>query len=183
MKMKSETDTIVSIQRLEDKQNYEVLLVTHFGFSLRYAVSEVGIIGTRASGVKSINLKEGDFVVGGAAFKEGDDEFSILVLTQRGNIKKFKSGEVPILGRAKRGLMLLKELKAKPHRIIFMDYNLSIPNHYAIRTSNGKTIMVESKETPFSPRYSNGSFAINEKTDGEVSDIEKEFDFSQIRIS
>lgn len=183
MKMKSETDTIVSIQRLEDKQNYDVLLVTHFGFSLRYAVSEVGIIGTRASGVKSINLKEGDSVVGGAAFKEGDDEFPILVLTQRGNIKKFKSGEVPILGRAKRGLMLLKELKAKPHRIIFMDCNLSIPNHYAIRTSNGKTIMVESKETPFSPRYSNGSFAINEKTDGEVSDIEKEFDFSQIRIS
>jgi topoisomerase-4 subunit A len=182
MKLKSETDAIVSIQRLEDKQNYDVLLVTHFGFSLRYAVNEVGIIGTRASGVKSINLKDGDIVVGGAAFKEGDEDFPILVVTQRGNIKKFKSGEVPILGRAKRGLMLLKELKAKPHRIIFMDSYLSLPNRYAIRTTVGNSVVVESKETPFSPRYSNGSFAINEKTDGEVSDIEKEFDFSQIRI-
>jgi topoisomerase-4 subunit A len=86
------------------------------------------------------------------------------------------------LGRAKRGLMLLKELKAKPHRIIFMDCELSLPNRYAIRTTTGNSIVSESKEIPFSPRYSNGSFAINEKTDGEVSDIEKEFDFSQIRI-
>lgn len=57
MKMKSETDTIVSIQRLEDKK-LRGSVGDALRFSLRYAAaSEVGII-ERASGVKSINLKK-----------------------------------------------------------------------------------------------------------------------------
>ncbi len=182
MKMKNETDAIVSLHYLDEKTNYEILLATHFGFALRYPVSEVPTIGTRASGVKSINLKTGDFVVGGAVFTEQNEDYPILIITQRGNIKRFKSGEVPPLGRAKRGLMLLKELKAKPHRIIYMDSSLEQPNTYIIHTTNGADIQAESKEVPFSPRYANGSFAINEKIDGEVMSVEKAYNFSQIRI-
>ena len=43
---------------------YDVFLITHFGYSLWYDEEEVGAIGVRAAGVKGINLKEEDYVIG-----------------------------------------------------------------------------------------------------------------------
>ena len=57
MKLK-DGDELVSVKKsLED-----TLIVTNNGFYLRYKTSEISILGSKASGVKGINLKD-DYVI------------------------------------------------------------------------------------------------------------------------
>src|SRR5699024_2586810 len=60
---KSETDDVVNVLRRSIADKQDIFLVSNRGFGLRYAIDEVPSVGARASGVISINLKEGDTVV------------------------------------------------------------------------------------------------------------------------
>ena len=67
MNLSSDTDQVIGVYRIDgatDQSQAQVILVTHFGFTLRYSIDEISIIGVRAKGVKSINLKQDDYVVG-----------------------------------------------------------------------------------------------------------------------
>lgn len=181
MKLKTETDRVQAVHFAPANDlNQDVLLVTHFGFSLRYALEEVPLAGARASGVKAINLKAGDYVVGGGVFPAEDDKHAFLALTNRGNAKKFRAEEVSRLGRAKRGLMLIKELKANPHRIVYLDSQLGPQNDYVLHTSQNIQKEISSKSIPYSARYTNGSSITAEKTEGAVLTATKLFSYSQV---
>ncbi|MDE1548442.1 DNA topoisomerase IV subunit A [Jeotgalibaca caeni] len=180
IKLRNNTDLVKSIHFVDtSKIKKEVLMVTHFGFALRYPLEEVSQTGIRTSGVKAINLKAEDKVVGAALFDEEDEKYPIFVVTQRGNAKRFRSGEVPRLGRAKRGLLLIKELKANPHRIVYMDAAPELDTIYEVRTTRGQNKELISKTIPFSARYTNGSSFLEEKEEGMVYSIRKVFPFSQ----
>ena len=109
-KLKDETDVFVTVAPilLDD-----VLLVTKNGYALRFNIEEVPVIGAKAAGVKAINLKGDDVVV--SAFI-GNTK-SIFILTQRGSLKRMSVNDLPQAKRAGRGLQVLRELKAKPHRV------------------------------------------------------------------
>ena len=109
-KLKDETDMFVTVAPilLDD-----VLLVTHNGYALRFNIEEVPVIGAKAAGVKGINLKGDDLVV--SAFIANTK--SIFILTQRGSLKRMSVNDLPLAKRAGRGLQVLRELKAKPHRV------------------------------------------------------------------
>lgn len=180
IKMKSEEDRIQNIHFVDEtNENFEVLFITHGGFSLRYLLEEVTPTGIRTSGVKAINLKADDYVVGATVFAVDDDKYPVLVMTQRGNVKRFRTGEVSRLGRAKRGLMLIKELKANPHRIIYLDPNPDTQTVYAVKTTRGKEKEVISKTIPFTPRYTNGTSILVENEDGHIHAIKKVYPISQ----
>ena len=85
---------------------------------LRYPLYEVPVVGSKAAGVKSMNLKEDDYVVNGLLVHSEDTP--IVIVTQRGGVKRMLAQELTQLGRAKRGLMVLRELKKNPHRVVFM---------------------------------------------------------------
>src|SRR5699024_5480201 len=61
----------------------DVFVATNTGYGLWYHESEVSVVGQRAAGVKSIQLKEGEHVVNGAVFDELHEP-SLVVVTQRG---------------------------------------------------------------------------------------------------
>lgn len=65
----------------------EIFLATHQGYGLWFHEEEVSIVGARAAGVKGINLKDGDFVTG-AQLIEDPKEQAVVIVTQRGSIKK-----------------------------------------------------------------------------------------------
>ncbi|QII83202.1 DNA topoisomerase IV subunit A [Jeotgalibaca arthritidis] len=181
IKLKTETDSVTNIYFVDETNtSHEVLLITNGGFSLRYLLDEVSPTGLRTSGVKAINLKADDYVVGGAVFDLDDEKYPILILTQRGNAKRFRTGEIPRLGRAKRGLMLIKELKANPHRIIFVDAGTDANSLYALRTTRGQDKEVYSKSIPFTARYTNGSALLAERDEGNIFTIKKIHDLSQL---
>lgn len=96
--------------------NQELVLITHSAYALRFHEGEASAVGVRAAGVKGMNVKEDDYVVSGLTLQSADD-FLILV-TQRGGVKKMKVSEIELSSRAKRGHLIFKELKANPYRIV-----------------------------------------------------------------
>ena len=91
----------------------DVMVITHNGYALHFNIGEVPVVGAKAAGVKSINLKDDDFVV--SAFIANTESF--FILTQRGSLKRMTTELIPATIRANRGLQVLRELKSKPHRV------------------------------------------------------------------
>ncbi|MDO4669853.1 MAG: DNA topoisomerase IV subunit A [Aerococcus sp.] len=168
---KDPRDSVVGIELVSeaaDPKQAEVLLVTEMGFASRYALEEVNMVGAKAKGVKSVNLKPEDHVRGLIYNEVPNDNDQWLLITQRGNLKRMKWEEVSPLGRAKRGLMVLKELKAHPHRVSALYAVESLDQQYEIYGSNGELATIETRQVPLSERYSNGSSLLDEQTFGEV---------------
>ncbi|MDM5326494.1 DNA topoisomerase IV subunit A [Neobacillus sp. CF12] len=149
----------------------ELFLISHFGYALWFHEEEISIVGVRAAGVKGINLKDGDFVVGGKVLTPENKE-SIVIITQRGSVKRMKIKEFEKATRAKRGVVILRELKANPHRIVgFVVANEE--DTVFIQTEKGKTETVLTADIRFNDRYSNGSFILDENDNGKVTAIWK----------
>ncbi|MCM3321429.1 DNA topoisomerase IV subunit A [Cytobacillus kochii] len=145
---------------------HDVFLTSHLGYGLRFHETEVNLVGPRAAGVKGINLKDDDYVVSGKMISNEKEE-AVVIATQRGAVKKMKLQEFEQTSRAKRGVVMLRELKKHPHRIVGM-----------VITNNHETAFVESEkgtiesiamnELRYNDRYSNGSFILDEEENGTI---------------
>ena len=176
-KLKDETDVFVTVAPilLDD-----VLLITHNGYALRFNIEEVPVIGAKAAGVKAINLKGDDVVV--SAFIANTK--SIFILTQRGSLKRMSVNDLPQAKRAGRGLQVLRELKAKPHRVflagpVFAENGGAELDLFAteveekqqmlqVQSQTGQIDEVNLTNLSLSERTSNGSFISDSISDQEV---------------
>ncbi len=75
--------------------------------------------------------------------------------------------ELNTLGRAKRGLMVLKELKKNPHRVLTMNQG-EISETLVLLTQKDAEILVDVTSFPINDRTSNGSFLADEKETGGI---------------
>ncbi|WP_049390615.1 DNA topoisomerase IV subunit A [Staphylococcus capitis] len=161
MKVKDH-DEIVNVIRLESDQLVTVL--THKGMSLTYSTDELSDTGLRAAGIKSINLKDEDHVVMTESVSDSD---SILMITQRGAIKRISYKVLQVAKRAQRGITLLKELKKNPHRIVDAAVVKEGQQTYTI-FSNSNEESGNINEVHLSEQYTNGSFIIDVEDFGQV---------------
>ncbi|MDR7236720.1 DNA topoisomerase IV subunit A [Neobacillus drentensis] len=149
----------------------ELFLITHLGYSLWFHEEEISIVGARAAGVKGINLKDDDFVIGGKIIHSDSNE-TIVISTQRGAVKRMKLKEFEIATRAKRGVVILRELKSNPHRITgFVIVNEQ--DVIYIQTEKGHIETLNTVDIHYSDRYSNGSFILDEDDNGKVTTVWK----------
>lgn len=149
----------------------EVFLITQFGYALWFQEEEISIVGVRAAGVKGINLKDGDTVVGGKIIMPESDQ-TIVISTQRGAVKRMKLKEFEKSTRAKRGVVILRELKANPHRIMGFVVAHDQDTIF-IQTEKGHIETIKAEEIRYSDRYSNGSFILDEGDNGKVTTVWK----------
>ena len=173
IKLKTATDEVVAIE-LVPNQEQEIFIVTHCGFGLRYELSEVPVVGSVASGVKAINLRKDDFVAGAMVYSPEHKVVSAFLATQRGAVKRFNVLEVSMLTRAKRGLMVLRELKNNPHRVVYLDGNISSKQEYVIVSTNGEMKEIRPMDLSLVDRTSNGSALLND-ADGVTKTVLKKF--------
>ncbi|OMP66920.1 DNA topoisomerase IV subunit A [Domibacillus epiphyticus] len=145
---------------------FDVLLVTHFGFGVRFNEDEVPVVGPRAAGVKGISLKEDDYTIAAIVSNEGDGA-QFLAVTNRGAVKRSGFDQFERSSRAKRGVVLLRELKANPHRITGAAL-ISDHHGYFLRLNKGEDIQIDVQALKKVDRYSNGSFVVDEKEQGTV---------------
>ncbi|EMF0149246.1 DNA topoisomerase IV subunit A [Enterococcus hirae] len=165
MKLKSDDDELVASYLVEGQTDLDLFLVTYQGMGLRYPLEEVPVVGAKAAGVRSINLKDEDTVVNGLlVLTEGDTP--IIIVTQRGAVKRMLAQEISQTSRAKRGVTVLRELKKKPHRVIHMSEGNA--KEIMIINQKGQELMIDPTDYPIGDRTSNGSFAVDEKKGGEV---------------
>jgi len=175
-KLKNEDDQVIALApiKLDD-----VMLVTKNGYALRFNIEEVPVIGAKAAGVKAINLKKDDVLA--AAFIANTD--SLYLLTQRGSLKRMAVADIPVTSRANRGLQVLRELKAKPHRVfaagpVFgeaVDFDLFTTEAEAseeqilqVLSNKGTAYEINLADLSLSERTSNGSFISDTISDEEV---------------
>ena len=176
-KLKDNEDVVITVSPvvLDD-----IMLITEKGYALRFNIEEVPVIGAKAAGVKAVNLKDDDVVV--AAFISNTS--SVYLLTHRGSLKRMSTEEIPVTGRAKRGLQVLRELKAKPHRVFVAGPVLTVQGDFDLFTSQveeqtngqvlhvlsntGKSYDVDVTQLSFSERTSNGSFISDTISNEEV---------------
>jgi len=160
-----EQDEIINVMRLESDQLITVL--THKGMSLSYSTEELSDTGLRAAGVKSINLKDEDFVVMTQDINHSD---SVIMVTQRGAIKRIDYSVIQVAKRAQRGITLLKELKKNPHRIVAAAVVKEGQETYTVLSKNNEE-SGNIKDVHLSEQYTNGSFIIDMDDFGEVENL------------
>ena len=153
MKLKDD-DLLVSV--FISKYN-NIFVATDTGYGLWYDILEIPIVGLRTSGVKSINLKLNEKVVSVNNFDTVD---YISLITDKKTGKRIKLSEFEKSGRARRGLMILKEVKSNPYHVLktFTEPNNS---HLILRSKENKIIKLT--ELPILDRYSVGSVITKDK--------------------
>ncbi|MBW9322265.1 DNA topoisomerase IV subunit A [Enterococcus casseliflavus] len=168
MKLKDETDELVNVFLTDQTEEMDVFLVSHLAFGLRYSLNEVPVVGPKAAGVKAMNLKAGDYLINGLlVYSEGDTP--IVLITQRGAAKRMLAQEITQLGRAKRGLMVLRELKKNPHRVVYVGSGEN--QQLLVTNQKGQAFEVITNQIPINDRTSNGSFIMDEKTGGQIYEV------------
>ncbi|SHN17599.1 DNA topoisomerase IV subunit A [Gracilibacillus kekensis] len=150
--------------------NQDIFVATSKGYGLWYHETEVSVIGQRAAGVKAIQLKSDEFVVNGVLMDELQEKRQLFVTTQRGACKRMTIDRFEKSSRAKKGLVMLRELKSKPHRIVGFDL-VETDDVIKLMTIKGEHHTVKPMDLPISDRYSNGSYVIDTDLTGEVTSI------------
>ncbi len=153
---------------LTDGKN-QIFMMSNLGYALWFNEEEVSTVGARAAGVKGMNLKENDFVIGGNLLSPIDKR-AVVIATQRGAVKKMKLSEFELATRAKRGVVLLRELKSNPHRVVgYVLVNDS--DDIYIQSEKGMIESIKAHDIRFNDRYSNGSFLLDETESGKTIKI------------
>ncbi len=156
-------DEVVSVLKIVNDEL--ITVITEKGMSLTYDTDELSDIGLKAAGVKSINLKDNDKVV--MTDKLPNDQ-SVFIVTDRGSVKRMKAEQFVPAKRSQRGLMILKELKSKAHRIVFA--RTVSEDETCVIISEKDQVKVITNDFNFSERYTNGRFVVDENDFGQVID-------------
>ena len=154
MKLKDK-DEVVNVTYSVDTN---VLVVTKKGYGLWYKTSDINPVGIKASGVKSINLRD-DEVVSGLLFKN-DAEY-ITLFTDKGTAKRMRFSEIDMGTRGNRGLLFMKEIKSNPSHIVDA-YVEDVKTEIVVVTKKYQKEM-KIVDIPIMDRYSNGSFVVKDK--------------------
>jgi DNA gyrase subunit A len=98
-----EEDSLIAAAVMGPKD--EVVLATHNGLAIRFAESEVRPMGRTASGVKGIELRKGDHVVGMAVVEE---DGTLLTVTEKGYGKRTALEQYRLQSRGGKGIINIK---------------------------------------------------------------------------
>ena len=132
--------------------NYNsIFIATNKCYGLWFDQSDIPESGIKSSGVKSINLK-GDEVVSVNNF-DNDIEY-VTIFTNKNTAKRVKIQEFEKQSRAKRGLLLLRDVKTNPYEIINVILTKN-NSYFGIKTSSDIDY-IKNTEISISDRYKTG---------------------------
>lgn len=156
---------VVSVDYFEPEQaGQSVLAISREGYALRFAVEDVPVTGVRTAGVRAINLKEDDQLVGISLAGDGDH---LGLVTQRGAFKEMAVSDLEVGARARRGNLVLHRLKKNPHQVVaFVTHPADFTGALEIITNRPAFQDVLVAEQRLGTTQSNGSFVVDTDTQG-----------------
>ena len=149
--------------------NYDdIFVATHNAYGLWFSLKDVPTSGIKSSGVKAINLKN-DTVVSGFNF-DNTLEY-VTIFTDSKTAKRVHINEFEKSSRARRGLVLLREVKSNPYKVLkaFINDNKT---YYGLKTNSDDIETVKQTEIPILDRYKTGS-NITKKTIVDVFQVKE----------
>lgn len=136
----------------------DIVLVTREGMSIRFRESEVNPMGRVATGVRGIQLREGDEVV--SSFWVGEDEGEILAVTEIGYAKRTLLLDYPSQSRGGKGMPTFefkegKRVRPNGSRLVGAFY-CKEPLELTAITQSGAVHAFSSESAPLGERRSIG---------------------------
>ena len=124
MKLKAGDEMISAV-----KDNGRAIFVTEGGYYLNIDSDEIPIVGSKASGVRGINVKD-DKVV--SCLSPDANADYLLVVTNKNTAKRIRISELETGSRAKKGSVLMKKVKTNPYKVMNV-LPVSIQNTIGLR--------------------------------------------------
>ena len=134
-------DELLSVEE-ETSENDTIIIVTKLGVCLNAKKDDIPSQGRIASGVRGIQLRDGDSVV---FMKQINDEGEIIVATDEGKFKKVLCALIEPMGRYKKGSLIVSMRDGA--NVICANY-VTVPYQVAIADKSGNVIEVSSEDLP-----------------------------------
>ncbi len=149
--------------------NQIVFLATHLGMAIRFDECDVRSMGRPARGVRGIELKKADFVVGVAVTpkEHGDGEYRILAVTENGFGKRTDVKEYRLQSRGGKGVknMAVTERIGRVSTIQLVDDSSEL----MVISQFGKIIRIDTKSIRAAGRATQGVRLLNLDDDDKVA--------------
>lgn len=168
MKLKTAASRLIQVQVVNDKQ--EVMTLSTNGLALRFAVSEVPVVGARTAGVKAMKLVADDQVV--AALVLTSQSSYLALVTNQGTFKYSRLDEITLSHRANKGVQVLSPRKTVHYAIAAATVIPSDQSVLRITTDRLKTFDIQLQDHGLSNRTANGSALLKPSSDGQALSIE-----------
>ncbi len=114
-KLKNEDDEFVTVLLVGEEGAF--FAATKEGMGIRFLKSEVSPTGRASSGVKAMNLAATDSLIA-LTSTDVEDGRVFSLLTEEGVVKRTSFADIPLQGRAGKGLLLIRKRKTNPHKLI-----------------------------------------------------------------
>jgi topoisomerase-4 subunit A len=146
---------LVSVD-LREKFDRDIVLVTRNGYVLKYDLEEVSCQSLNAKGVKGINLR--DDVLIGAKFTTHINKDEVLMLTNRGGLKREFVQNIDYSHRPAKGKRYLKTVQSNPYQFVAMSAEniFRLKDVLTIRILNKKQVFTIPGTEIKPDRYENG---------------------------
>ena len=147
-----EDDELAIVSLIKDEQ---LILVTKNGMAIRFDSKEISPTSRTTSGVKGINLADGDYIVAALPVRNANDKLAIFSYGGMG--KKLDLTELPIQKRAGKGLLCYKSTDATGH---ISAAALVEDSDSVLILGDKSSICIEASEIPNLSRASIGNIII-----------------------
>lgn len=134
-------DRIVSCFALYE--NEDIVLISKQGYGVRYDSHSISEIGTKAKGVKAMNLSAGDEIGYGCALKESAN--ALLIRTLSGSLKRIRINEIDRMVRPAKGELIAKKVKSNPQIVAFAS---AVNSYSMLKLTQDKKNWVLVKDIP-----------------------------------
>jgi len=124
-------------------ENEDILLISKQGYGVRYDSNSISEIGTKAKGVKAMNLSVGDEIGYGCALKESAN--ALLIRTLNGSLKRIRINEIDLMARPAKGELLAKKVKSNPQIVAFAS---AVSSYSMLKLTQDKKNWVFVKDIP-----------------------------------
>ncbi|MDA3931278.1 MAG: DNA topoisomerase IV subunit A [Tenericutes bacterium] len=114
----SKVNELVSVDLQEEYDQY-VVMVSKNSYVIKYEIEEISIQSLMAKGVKGINLRKDQLV--GAKFATAINKDELLMLTNRGGLKRESTANIDISHRPAKGKRVFKLIKSNPYKVVGMN--------------------------------------------------------------
>ena len=148
-----------------DNREKSLLMFSNDGMAVNIIKDDVATLGRVSAGVKGMTLASGDFVV--SAVLGGALAYSIF--TSNGFGKVIKEIEVPLCGRARKGLKVINAKKLDIKLVKASDLNKN--KNYVAQLKDGSLVYIESKKLSLENRLGFGKSVVGEKAGAETLSV------------
>jgi topoisomerase-4 subunit A len=167
----SKINPLVSVDLQEGFDAY-VTLVSQNGFVVKYDIEEIPVQSLAAKGVKGINLRKDHLV--GAKFSTNINKDELLVLTNRGGLKREFTANIETSHRPAKGKRMFKVIKSNPYQVV----SIESENIFRLKSfltvhliAKSKDIFIEGENIQ-ADRYENGIPLMSKKDGPEMLRID-----------